>query len=385
MKRRTFNYWTVATLVLSIVTTSCRKDGYRWEFTEETGELVISGSGAIAASPLPDGTAAYPYRDRMDKIKTVTLKEGITAIGDRAFEGCRKLTSVAFGAVTAIGDSAFSDCENLASIPLPPSVKRIGNGAFRGCLSLTSVTLPSSVTAIGDAAFGECANLTSVVLPDSVTATGHATFSHCVKLTSVTLPPSVTVIGDAAFGNCEKLASIVLPDAVTAIGNEAFNNCVNLTSITLPASVTSIGEMAFANCKKLTSVVIPDAVTTIGDQAFRYCTGVTSIVVGDGVKSIGWRAFSDNSGKATMLGDETFGKGKLRSVTLGRNVAYIGNDAFSWAGFLREFTILNPTPPQINHTVFYLTVIVTLYVPAESVNLYKNSEYWNHAHRIVGI
>ncbi|MBE6356270.1 MAG: hypothetical protein E7058_04055, partial [Lentisphaerae bacterium] len=62
--------------------------------------------------------------------------------------------------------------KNITSIVIPDGVTTIGNRAFDDCRSLTSVTIPDSVTTIGDSAFSGCTSLTSVTIPDSVTTIG---------------------------------------------------------------------------------------------------------------------------------------------------------------------------------------------------------------------
>lgn len=67
----------------------------------------------------------------------VKIPDGVTAIGDRAFEGCSRLTGIVIPeGVTSIGVSAFRNCTCLKSAVLPQSLKRIGKYAFMGCREL---------------------------------------------------------------------------------------------------------------------------------------------------------------------------------------------------------------------------------------------------------
>ena len=179
--------------------------------------------------------------------------------------------------VTSIGNSAFDSCSNLTSITIPDSVSSIGNFVFYGCSSLTSITLSNNITNIGNSAFAGCSSLTSITIPDRVTSIEKYAFYNCSGLTSITIPDSVTSIGESAFRNCTSLTSITIPDSVTSIGKSAFSNCSSLTSITIPNGVTSIGESAFSYCRSLTSITIPDSVTSIGDAAFKYCSNLKTI------------------------------------------------------------------------------------------------------------
>ena len=155
----------------------------------------------------------------------------------------------------------------------------IGNRAFSGCSRLTSLTLPASITRIGDDAFCCCSGLTSLTLPAGITEIGYGAFWGCSGLTSLNLPAGITEIGGGAFGFCSGLTSINLPAGITSIGEYAFYGCSGLTSVTLPAGITEIGECAFYGCSGLTSLTLPAGLTQIDDYAFSECSGLTSMYV----------------------------------------------------------------------------------------------------------
>ena len=224
-----------------------------YTYDSSTGELVISGTGAMTnyISPYSGPGSPFYYSD----IKSIVIEDGVTSIGNWAFVNCRSLASIIIpDSVTSIGNFVFLDCRSLASIIIPDSVTSIGVGAFEYCTSLENVTIPDSVTSIGGYAFDCCENLASVTIPDSVTTIGDSAFRCCENLASVTIPDSVTSIGDEAFCCCESLQSITIPDSVTSIGDEAFRGCTSLESVTIGDSVTSIGDDAFRHCASLTDV-----------------------------------------------------------------------------------------------------------------------------------
>ena len=192
--------------------------------------------------------------------------------------------------VTSIGLRAFQDCRKITSITIPVGVTSIGYYAFRGCSGLTSFTIPSSVSSIGDYAFQYCTKLTSITIPEGVKSIKSHTFENCQKLTSVTIPNSVTSIGEYAFASCSGLTSISIPDNVTSIGRFAFSGCSKITHITIPKNVTHID--GFSGCSSLISVIIPDGVKSIELYAFSDCSSLTSITIPNSVTSIGGGAFS---------------------------------------------------------------------------------------------
>ena len=354
------------------------------------------------------GERLYTYKGTMPKNTSITIRNGVTSIGDYAFEGCSNLTSITIPnsvtsigdyafrftgltsvtipeSVTSIGRAAFNFCGAQTSVTIPNSVTSIEAGTFTHCHDLISITIPNSVTSIGDRAFWNCSGLTSITIPNSVTSIGEEAF-ECSGLTSVTIPSSVTSIGDKVFSDCDDLISIVvsgnnpkynsqencnaiietesnillqgckntiIPNSVTSIGDYAFYWCSGLTSITIPNSVTSIGDYAFY-CSGLTSVTIPESVTSIGAAAFYRCSGLTSVTIPNSVTSIDDGAFQYCSGltsvtipeSVTSIGNYAFAScSGLTSVTIPESVTTIGDRAFAYCSGLTSITCLATTPP----------------------------------------
>ncbi len=243
------------------------------------------------------------------KLTKIGIPKNIQSIGNDAFWGniirsvyisnlnawCKiKWDGVYQGSLS--GYDLYLNNELVTDITVPDGITEIGDRAFCGCLSLKSVTIPNGVTSIGEWAFALC-NLTSITIPNSVISIGKMAFALC-RLTSITIPNSVISIGEGTFSTCSRLTSITIPDSVTEIGASAFSDCSSLTSVTIPNSVTSIGVPAFDGCSNLKSIycksTAPPQLT--GDcQPFPYSTTiyVPSASVNSYKAASGWRNYAD--------------------------------------------------------------------------------------------
>lgn len=322
-----------------------------------------------------------------DTIDSLVIPNCVTNIGDEAFQGYTKLTTVTFpDSVTSIGSKAFEGCTGLITVTIPNSVTSIGYGAFQRCTKLKSVAIPDSVTNIGSYAFYNCETLTNITISNGVKNIGSETFrgtgyydntknwengvlyiGNCLikakkSLSGMyTIKSGTTIIADDAFHGCEKLTNVTIPNSLTSIGSSAFTIC-GLTHITIPNSVTNIGASAFAYCD-LIRVEIGDNVKDIGTRTFSDCTSLMEINVSSdnmAYQSINGDLYSKDGktliqyaiGKqtnsftvpngVTNIQDEAFYMCKnLTSVTIPESVTSIGKNAFEYCRNLIRVTLSN--------------------------------------------
>ena len=192
-----------------------------------------------------------------------------------------------------------------------------------------------------------------VVIPDrfvhngktfKVTCIGEGAFSASVQnyelvslVSSVELPNSIDTGGSG-------LATVDIRNSTCTFDNNVF--CATcLTSIEIPVSMEKIPFGMFSMCFSLTSVTLHDHITCIGDGAFE-STGLTSFEIPASVKYMGVNPL-DNCGSLTTL-------------------------------------ICHPiTPPEKDPEGHYYedyfmlsNAIERILVPAQSVDLYKESHFW---------
>lgn len=273
--------------------------------------IVIEGGDAVPADAFSG----------LFSVEFIQLPDGITSIGERAFNQCNNLKSVHIPAsVTEIGSSAFNYCTTLESIEISGTVKSIEDYTFNNCTNLKKIVIPDTVEYLGENAFQSCTSLEELTIPNleikswdgsvasgtlyqlfsngvpetlkkvtltAATALKAYAFSGCSSIETVVLPDTLTSIGDYAFNGCTNLKSINIPEGITVIATNLFNGCSSLEAITLPSSVEQISTRAFSDCSSLKSINIPNSVHTIGDRAFLGCTGLESITIPESVRNYG--------------------------------------------------------------------------------------------------
>ena len=168
-----------------------------WEVDGTT--ITISGTGAMANFDSPYmgyGTPAPWLAAYADDITSIVIEEGVTTVGEYAFEDCHLVESISIPAsVTSIGKMAFYSCgytddwtttDLTVTIASGSNLETIGNSAFEYC-TMASFSIPSGVKTIDEGAFSYCFGLTSIEMPASVMSIGKNAFYFCKNLATLTL------------------------------------------------------------------------------------------------------------------------------------------------------------------------------------------------------
>jgi hypothetical protein len=245
--------------------------------------------------------------------------------------------------VVAIQEEAFVKWE-ITSVIIPNTVTSIGKEAFPYC-SLTSVTIPTSVTSISSSSFYDCYDLTDINVSESNTNyqsidgilynKAGDTLICCPsgKVESVTVPTSVKFIEEEAF-SFSSLMDINVSESNTnyqSIDGILYNKSGDIL-ICCPSG-------------KVGGVIIPISVTTIKKEAFFECEDLTSVIISSTVDTI-------------------------------------ENSAFDGCSSLMSVTVKAKRPPVCFSS---FSVYDTLYVPKESVDLYKSTSPWSNFKNIIGV
>ena len=163
------------------------------EGVAKIGSWAFYGCAGLTSVTIPKSVVKIGERAFSDceGLTSVIIPESVKSIDNSAFWDCPGLRNLRLpgrdtaeekhpGAPAGEGSTGGA---GLISITIPEGVTKIGDRAFRGCAGLSSITIPAGVTAIGRQAFSGCAGLERIIFPSSVEEIADDAFENCPKLT----------------------------------------------------------------------------------------------------------------------------------------------------------------------------------------------------------
>ena len=338
---------------------------FDWWVSSETNydKLIVTldGTTILEKSGSQSGTYNHAITQGEHTLVVKYTKDGSNSSGSDQASVSNIVVSAGSSGTTgldgAVCNSVFYDCVSLKSVTLGDKVTSLGNDAFRGCRSLQEIVIPNSVKSVGAYCFSSCSAMKSAVIGDGLTNIAQYTFQNCTGLTNVMVGDGVTTINNYAFTGCSALTNVTLGRSVATINNYAFQGCSSLPEITLPQAVTKVGDYVFAGCSKLADVMIADRTTALAlgsngsSPLFADCP-LDSVYIGGKItysttSSYGYSPFYRNTSLRTVVitdreeqiyNNEFYGCTNLQNVTIGNGVKSIGNYAFSGCSSLEGFS-----------------------------------------------
>lgn len=347
-----------------------------------------------------------------------TTEDGRCVILDNAkeFEGLGSTMTEQNACMVAFAPKGIS------SYSIPSQVKILSEYTFAYCPELKEIILNEGLEYISNCCFFEDTLDCNIVIPSTLKYMSSYAFIHCSgikgfygndnfhtpdNLCLTTTPPEngLTIIKFAG----EYLTDYTVPDGIKIIGNYAFDNLPLLETVTFPSSIVGIESYAFYYCNNLKAIygdcTSEDHKAVIFGNTFSkllVTKGVKQYCVPKGITELAGRAFSDNSeieeiilnDEITTIRDYAFAWcGNLKKIILSSKLKkLIGSNPFLGSWSIEEIYFRSFIPPTYNDTQFEKDGCkhLTVYVPEESLQLYRKSGLYQYApymkgYRYVGL
>lgn len=398
-------------------------DNATWKYDAKTKTLTVSGAGKM----WDYGLHVPPYMADTDiVIEKVIIENGITGIGNCAFDH-ENIKSVSLAdTVNDIGESAFARTA-ISSITFPKNLKSIGSNAFGECVKLKKVTLPSSVEEVDSFAFWGCESLASFNSGSGHVKLNSWAIDLCPKLQKTVLGKNTEFVFSnldyipnrtaafsvhkdnpwytsdengvlynkgktvlLAYPALSKAESFTVPETVTVIHRYAFSESKNIKKVKI-TSVEEIGDCAFQG-SNVKTVELGSKLKKLGGSAFLFCEKISSLTLPASLSEFDRYSFENtisytvDKNSSTLLSENgnLFNKDKTilytyyngdnkTSYKIPDTVVNIEDYAFSNTTKLKSVTLPSKLE-RIGECAFDSSAVASITIP-ENVKLIEDSAF----------
>ena len=275
------------------------------------------GFASISVKVLKDGQSTYYSKNISITVKDPYITSGPTLTNYYGLGGSVMIPESL--AITEIGTFAFSNYDyiektdsdrydpnedpeltkqwfigdnTITEVIIPEGVETISAYAFANLTALKTITLPSTLTMISYGAFYGCTSLTTINGIEHVKFINQNAFAFCDITGTLTFNKTIAV-ADNAFAYNTNLKKLTLSEHTQSVGQYAFVGNTSLETLTINAEKIKLGQFAFSGCSALKTVSVNTAVIPTG--LFEDCTALQSITIGKDVAVIGEYAFNNTA------------------------------------------------------------------------------------------
>lgn len=293
-----------------------------WSYNTDTKTLSFTLKGSNKWVIPGYSTSNQPWASFMEEIEYLNLPEGLTSIGEYAFDGAKSIKEVVLPqSLVRLEQYSFIECRSIHTFTIGPNLSLIAQHALNSCYSLTNLYVPDNVQEIRYKAFNMIPNVSYSEGREDIPDAGARTVNGIVEEPMVYDP-----VDQTKLSACSAFAKgyIRVKEGVDVIGSYALYNCVAITTVQLPNSVEKVESYALYKC---------DAAETL--------------IIGSGLLLTEMYSFSMQN--------------------------------------LKNVVCMAVTPPDLGMNSFYDTNVgaAVLYVPDESVDLYKEAPQWKNFGSII--
>lgn len=317
--------------------------GFADKCTGYDSALVINGTavsprrGAICILPGDTKRIADRFADN-SPMEYIGIPEGVTEIGESAFEGCQYLNNIYLPkSLEVIGENAFYQCYHRhiyyagTQAELGAVDIRDGNNMFRNGYPIdygrAFPITKSAENGVKVNSYGYKAGVVSCEIP----ASGEVDIPAYIKVfEDQTL--YITRIESGAFRDCTGIVSVKIPGMVNYIAEDAFEGCTDLTDIYFDGTEERWEKL-------MSRPELPEGVTVHCEGALRTDTELYGFDgrVTDGLDAYGQVYIGNEYSSIDASAFE--GNRDITSVTLSQEMRNVGDRAFAGCASLGEVRI----------------------------------------------